>query len=238
GNIILGKNAFGIKENVERKTTVSEIGHSVIEGRRLTVVDSPGWFCIHTLQDTSEMDKLEIENSVNLCPPGPHAVLLVIPLAINFDPSYLRSVQEHMSLFREEIWKHTLVLFTYGDWLGNYIVREGKELQELLEKCGNRYHVLSSLDYNDPIQVKELFQKIINMVKQNKGCFTTEVKRKKFQFLPRQGKQRMLMEEEWNRREQELMDRMMKALAKEPEKPTVPSVEVAGKLLFTQNYGI
>ncbi|XP_038160774.1 GTPase IMAP family member 8-like [Cyprinodon tularosa] len=478
GNIILGKTAFGVNESVGRKTTGSEISHSVVEGRRLTVVDSPGWFYIHTLQDTSEMDKMEIENSVNLCPPGPHAVLLVITLVISFDASYLRSVQDHMSLFREEIWKHTLVLFTYGDWLGvktveehiesdkglqwivnkcgnryhvlnnndhsdktqvkeliekieemwagnedphyevdldraaqieakmeaadkearrlkeinerqsrvlkevyeaerdpvtdirivlvgqkcsgkssagnrilfkekfnrtferawleknyedqrtsatcekhegdfdgvkvsvvetpgwfsdptppdwikdevlhsvsmfspgphvfllvvpifrafsekdlkalvevlmpltervwrhcmvlftfgnwlnglpveNYIVREGKELQELLEKCGNRYHVLSSFDYDDPVQVKELFQKIINMVKQNKGCFTTEGKRKNFQFLPLQEKQRMLMEEEWNRREQELMERMMKALEKEPEKPTVPSVEVA-----------
>ncbi|XP_038149498.1 uncharacterized protein LOC119788872 [Cyprinodon tularosa] len=471
GNIILGKYAFGINESVGRKTTRSEISHGVVEGRRVTVVDSPGWFCIHTLQDTSEMDKLEIENGVNLCPPGPHAVLLVIDLAVNADASYLISIQEQMSLFREEIWKHTLVLFTYGDWLGvktveeyiesdkglqwivnkcgnsyhvlnnkdrsdkaqvkeliekieemwaknedphyevdldraaqieakmeagdkeakrlkkindrqsrvlkevyeaerypvtdirivlvgqkcsgkssagnlilfkekfnmtfdrasleknyedkrtlatcekhegnfygvnvsvvetpgwftdstpadwikdeilhsvsmfspgphvfllvvpifkaltekdlmalvevlmpltervwrhcmvlftrgdwlnglpaeNYIIQEGKELQELLEKCGNRYHVLNSFDYNDPVQVKELFQKIINIVKQNKGCFTTE------EGEPQQERQCM-MEEEWKRREQELMERVMKALAKEPEKPTVPSVEVA-----------
>ncbi|XP_015224730.1 PREDICTED: GTPase IMAP family member 4-like, partial [Cyprinodon variegatus] len=185
GNIILGKEAFGVNKGLGRKTTVSEISHSVVEGRRLTVVDSPGWFFIHTLQDTSEMDKLEIENSVNLCPPGPHAVLLVIPLAVNADPSYLRSIQEHMSLFREEIWKHILVLFTYGDWLGGKTVEEYIEsdegLQWIVNKCGNRYHVLNNKDHK----------------------------------------------EEWNRREQELMERMMKALAKEPEKPTVPSVEVA-----------
>uniref|UniRef100_A0A3Q2E2Q5 AIG1-type G domain-containing protein n=1 Tax=Cyprinodon variegatus TaxID=28743 RepID=A0A3Q2E2Q5_CYPVA len=221
GNIILGKNVFGINEGSGRRTTDSHISHSVVEGRGLTVVDSPGRFYIHTLQETNEMDKLEIENSVNLCPPGPHAVLLVIPLVININPSYLRSVLMPLT---EIVWRHCMVLFTMGDWLNglpveNYIVREGKELQELLEKCGNRYHVLNSFDYDD-VQVKELFQKIINMIKQNKGCFTTK-----------QGKQRMLMEEEWNRREQELMERMMKALAKEPEKPTVQPMFVQILLL-------
>ncbi|MEQ2286159.1 hypothetical protein AMECASPLE_039337, partial [Ameca splendens] len=118
GNTILGKNAFNVNKINERTTTHSEINHGVVEGRQLTVVVSPGWYLIHTVQDTNEMDKLEIENSVYLCPPGPHAVLLIIPLAINIDASYLNGVQQHMSLFREDVWKHTLVLFTRGDWLG------------------------------------------------------------------------------------------------------------------------
>ncbi|XP_014869132.1 PREDICTED: GTPase IMAP family member 8-like [Poecilia mexicana] len=253
GNILI-KNAFHVNKN-GRTTMRSEISHGLVEGRRLTVVDSPGWFCINTLQETSQMDKLEIENSVNLCPPGPHAVLLVIPVINNIDESYLRSVQEHMSLFREEIWKHTLVLFTYGDWLGvktveervwrhcmvvftrgnwindvpveNYIVREGKELQELLEKCGNRYHVINPNQYGDAVQVKELFQKIINMVKQNKGCFTAESKQNTFLSFLWPPKQPTLTEKEWSRREQELVERMMKALAKEPEEPTEPHVRTA-----------
>ncbi|XP_007544505.1 GTPase IMAP family member 8-like [Poecilia formosa] len=167
GNIILGKNVFKVHEKVGRRTTHSEISHGLVEGRRLTVVDSPGWFCINTLQETSEMDKLEIENSVNLCPPGPHAVLLVIPVMINTDESYLRSVQEHMSLFKEEIWKHTHVLFTCGDWLGVKTVEEHIEsdegLQWIVNKCENRYHVLNNKDHSDKTQVKELLEKIEEM---------------------------------------------------------------------------
>uniref|UniRef100_A0A3B3UQD3 AIG1-type G domain-containing protein n=1 Tax=Poecilia latipinna TaxID=48699 RepID=A0A3B3UQD3_9TELE len=249
GNTILGRHAFCVNDSGSR-TTHSEISHGVVEGRRLTVVDSPGWFYINTLQETSEMDKLEIENSVNLCPPGPHAVLLVVGLETATHATYLRSVQDHMSLFREEIWKHTLVLFTMsdglgrktveehieseeekdlkalleimkpltervwrhcmvlftrGDWINdvpveNYIVREGKELQELLEKCGNRYHVLNPNCSDFSVQVKELFQKIIDMVTHNKGIFTTEGKQNKFQVFLWQKQQ---IEEEWNRREQE-----------------------------------
>uniref|UniRef100_A0A3B3XM81 AIG1-type G domain-containing protein n=1 Tax=Poecilia mexicana TaxID=48701 RepID=A0A3B3XM81_9TELE len=167
GNTILGKHVFNVNEKIDRTTTHSEISHGVVEGRRLTVVDSPGWFYINTLQETSEMDKLEIENSVNLCPPGPHAVLLVIPVMINADDFYLRSVQEHMSLFQEEIWKHTLVLFTFGDWLGVKTVEEQIEsdegLQWIVNKCENRYHVLNNKDHSDKTQVKELLEKIEEM---------------------------------------------------------------------------
>ncbi|XP_023204896.1 uncharacterized protein LOC102233465 [Xiphophorus maculatus] len=165
-NTILRKNYFAVTES-SRRTTHCEINHSVVEGRRLTVVDSPGWFYINTLQETSEMDKLEIENSVNLCPPGLNAVLLVIDLITVMNSLYLRSVQEHMSLFREEIWKHTLVLFTYGDWLGVKTVEERIEseegLQWIVNKCGNRYHVLNNKDHSDKTQVKELLEKIEEM---------------------------------------------------------------------------
>uniref|UniRef100_A0A3P9N6Z4 GTPase IMAP family member 8 n=1 Tax=Poecilia reticulata TaxID=8081 RepID=A0A3P9N6Z4_POERE len=141
GNTIMGRPAFCVNNSGSR-TTHSEISHSVVEGRRLTVVDSPGWFYINTLQETSEMDKLEIESSVNLCPPGPHAVLLVVGLETATHATCLRSVQEHMSLFREEIWKHTLVLFTMSDWLGTKTVEEHIEsdegLQWIVNKCENR----------------------------------------------------------------------------------------------------
>ncbi|XP_016522910.1 GTPase IMAP family member 4-like [Poecilia formosa] len=166
GNTILEKIDFYVSKSSGR-TTHSEISHGVVEGRRLTVVDSPGWFCFNTLQETSEMDKLEIENSVNLCPPGPHAVLLVIDLTTAMSASHLRSVQEHMNLFREEMWKHTLVLFTVGDWLGVKTVEERIEsdegLQWIVNKCENRYHVLNNKDHSDKTQVKELLEKIEEM---------------------------------------------------------------------------
>ncbi|KAM4531243.1 GTPase IMAP family member 8-like [Odontesthes bonariensis] len=166
GNTILGKNAFNVNSN-NKRTMRCEISHGMVEGRRLTVVDSPGWFYNHTLQDTNEMDKLEIEDSVYLCPPGPHAVLLVIVLATAINASYLRTVQEHMSVFTDDVWKHTIVLFTRGDWLGVKTVEERIEseegLQWLVNKCGNRYHVLNNVDRSNKMQVKVLLEKIEEM---------------------------------------------------------------------------
>ncbi|XP_041868520.1 uncharacterized protein LOC121657180 [Melanotaenia boesemani] len=166
GNTILGRDAFDVND-CNKRTMHCEMSHGMVAERRLTVVDSPGWFYNNTLQDTSQMDKLEIENSMYMCPPGPHAVLLVIVLATAINASYQRTVQEHMSLFTDDIWKHTIILFTRGDWLGGKTVEERIEseegLQWLVNKCGNRYHVLNNMDRSDRGQVKELLEKIEEM---------------------------------------------------------------------------
>ncbi|XP_024127643.2 GTPase IMAP family member 8 [Oryzias melastigma] len=172
GNIILGKDAFDVNKNWDGpRTTQCEIGRGVFADRRLTVVDSPGWFYRHTLQDTSEMDKLEIENSLYMCPPGPHAVLLVIELVTAVNAKYQRSVQDHMSLFGDDVWKYTIILFTRGDFLGVKTVEERIEsdegLQWLVNKCENRYHVLNNLEHNNREQVKVLLEKIEEMWAEN-----------------------------------------------------------------------
>uniref|UniRef100_A0A3Q1EZ04 AIG1-type G domain-containing protein n=1 Tax=Acanthochromis polyacanthus TaxID=80966 RepID=A0A3Q1EZ04_9TELE len=176
GNTILRKQEFDVHHKRRTRTTqYCEIRHSMVAGRPVTVVDSPGWLYNYTLQDTSEMDKLEIQNSINMCPPGPHAVLLVIGLTSAFNASYQRAVQEHMSLFKDNIWKHTIVLFTRGDWLGVKTVEERieseKGLQWLVEKCGNRYHVLDNMNSRDERQVEELLQKIEEMLAGNNNLY-------------------------------------------------------------------
>lgn len=164
GNTILKKEAFSV---CPRKTTeYSEVSYSVVSNRRLTVVDSPGWFYNHTLCDTCEMDVFEIKNSMNMCPPGPHVILLVVGLSSAFTASNQKALQEHMSLFSEDVWKHTIVLFTRGDWLGSKTVEERIESEEglvwLVEECENRYHVLNNKN-GDEKQVTELLDKIEEM---------------------------------------------------------------------------
>ncbi|KAM9843977.1 GTPase IMAP family member 8-like [Aulostomus maculatus] len=165
GNTILRKKSFSVHHR--RSTQYCELSHSVVADRQLTVIDSPGWAYNHTLTDTCQMDRLEIESSMYMCPPGPHAVLLVVGLAAAFNTSYQRAVQEHMGLFSEDIWAHTLVLFSRGDWLGMKSVEERieseKGLRWLVEKCGNRYHVLDNMNYDDEKQVTELLEKIEEM---------------------------------------------------------------------------
>lgn len=165
GNTILGKLQFSVSHS--RTTEYCEMSHSMVAGRQLTVIDSPGWLYNHTLQETCEMDKLEIESSMYLCPPGPHVVLLVVDLASAFNAMYQRAVQEHMTLFSDNVWEHTVVLFSRGDWLGEKTVEERieseKGLQWLVEKCGNRYHVLNNMNQSDETQVTELLEKIEEM---------------------------------------------------------------------------
>uniref|UniRef100_A0A3B3XP54 AIG1-type G domain-containing protein n=1 Tax=Poecilia mexicana TaxID=48701 RepID=A0A3B3XP54_9TELE len=227
GNFILGQNVF----DTSRRTAQSEARQKDVFSRRVTVVDTPGWWWIWPKEETPKLDQIEIQNSVHLCPPGPHVFLLVIPVDLYLPQWVKASLKQHLKLFNVDVFCHTIMLITAvapcsDEEVESRINTKGKELQELLEKCGNRYHVINPNQYGDAVQVKELFQKIINMVKQNKGCFTAESKQNTFLSFLWPPKQPTLTEKEWSRREQELVERMMKALAKEPEEPTEPHFTV------------
>ncbi|MBN3318045.1 GIMA4 GTPase, partial [Atractosteus spatula] len=175
GNTILGREEFDTKrvneECVKRQGEVA--------GRQITVADTPGWGSSFIIRAHPKRVREEVVRSVSLCLPGPHALLLVIN--VNSDTDW-RSVEEHLELLSERVWRHTIVLFTWGDRLGDrtieqHIERGGKELQWLVEKCGNRYHVLNNKNRGDRTQVTELLEKIEDMVAGNYGLyFTTDIK--------------------------------------------------------------
>ncbi len=67
------------------------------------------------------------------------------------------------------MWSRTVVLFSYGDWLGDTSIEqriesEGEPLQTLVEKCGNRYHILDNKCRRSGAQVKELIELIEEML--------------------------------------------------------------------------
>ncbi|XP_062397848.1 uncharacterized protein LOC134087984 [Sardina pilchardus] len=168
-NTILGREEFSTSGRTAE--CVKREGETA--GRRITVVEAPGWWSNYTVEQTPERDKQEIVLSVSLCPPGPHALLLIIRVDYSFTETFRRSVQEHMELLGERVWSHTIVLFTRGDWLGDTTIEQhiesgGEALQWVVEKCGNRYHVVDNKK-RDGGQVTELLEKIEEMVAGNRG---------------------------------------------------------------------
>ncbi|XP_046892023.1 GTPase IMAP family member 8-like [Hypomesus transpacificus] len=169
GNTILGREEFDL-------TTVAQCvkRQGEVAGRQVTVVNTPCWWSDLPVDITTEQVKQEILCSVSLCPPGPHTILLVIKLGVSFKEEHRKSVEGHMELLSERVWSHTIVLFTRGDCLGDttieqHIEREGKALQWLIEKCGNRYHVFNNKNRGDDTQVTELLDKMEEMVAGNSG---------------------------------------------------------------------
>ncbi|KAG9350237.1 hypothetical protein JZ751_026591 [Albula glossodonta] len=75
----------------------------------------------------------------------------------------------HYKLLSEGVWNHTIVLFTKGDSTEQNIERGGKSLQLLLQKCGNRYHILDTKNKDNSAQVIELLEKIEEVVEKNRG---------------------------------------------------------------------
>uniref|UniRef100_A0A8C1E5H4 AIG1-type G domain-containing protein n=1 Tax=Cyprinus carpio carpio TaxID=630221 RepID=A0A8C1E5H4_CYPCA len=95
---------------------------------------------------------------------------------------HLNSVVEHMEIFGEQIWNHTIVLLMYDNTeqrnadSNQLIERAGKELDTLIQKCGNRVHVFNYTDSRG-INVEKLFHEIERLVAEHQGqCFKIDSK--------------------------------------------------------------
>ncbi|KAG9330839.1 hypothetical protein JZ751_021943 [Albula glossodonta] len=191
GSTILDREAFPTCE-----TVMCEKEEDEVAGRRVIVVNSPGWW--ENLVRCTEDQVKEIIRSLTLCLPGPHAILLVIPVDVAYTETHRRALHDHVYCLGEEIWRHTIVLFTYGDRLGDttieqHIEREGRALQGLVGKCGNRYHVFTNKKRGSGGQVRELLEKIEEMVAENAGKH----------FSPDMSQAYQQVEEKFKRREEE-----------------------------------
>ncbi|KAJ8268739.1 hypothetical protein COCON_G00113460 [Conger conger] len=164
GNNILGREEFG----AWRRTAQCEKKQGKVNGRLVTVVNTPSWWKSIPAELTPDWVRQEVVNSLTLCHPGPNMILLVIPADTSFKEEQRKIIQDNMEHLGERVWGHTLVLFTWGESLGNnsieqHIESEGQALQWLIQKCGNRYHVLRNMT-KDSTQVPELLEKIEEMV--------------------------------------------------------------------------
>lgn len=145
-----------------------------VAGRKLTVVDTPGWEWYYPLNSTANWVRRETLRSVTLCRPGPHAVLLVVRSCASITDEYVHEMEEHLELLGKGVWDYTMLLFTRGDELGlasmeQRISTSGPALHRLLRRCGSRYHVMNNHSRGDPTQVKELMEKLQAMA--GRGCF-------------------------------------------------------------------
>lgn len=169
GNAILGTMAFD-QVGVRTRTSVRREG--VVRGKRVVVVDTPGWdwFNLSGSFASPVTVRKEMISSMTLCRPGAHALLLVVPLSFSFTARERHVVEEHVDLFGPQAWRHALVLFTVMDTkrLRDSTLQDevevNSELQKLVEKCGGWYHALHGRPTRGEDQVAELLSKIQEMV--------------------------------------------------------------------------
>nr|XP_055049387.1 GTPase IMAP family member 8-like isoform X2 [Misgurnus anguillicaudatus] len=205
GNIILNREEFDLKTSAQCVKKQREVAD-----RHITVIEAPGWWINKPVDQSSELLKEEILLSVSLCPPGPHIVLLVIRVDYRFKVNDRKVLQGYVDLLGERVWSHTIVLFTHGDFLGDttieqHIESEGEDLQWLVKKCGNRYHLLNNKNRSDETQIKDLLEKIEETVTENNGC-CFEMDRKILQEI-----------EERRRAENKRAEKRMKRMKKQRE---------------------
>ncbi|KAK5897740.1 hypothetical protein CgunFtcFv8_015218 [Champsocephalus gunnari] len=171
GNTILGKEEF----HLERAAEFCVKRETEVWARQVTVVDTPGWF---SAQDTPPSYKQELVRGAALCLPGPHAFLLAIPVGM-FTEADRQRIEEHVSLFGERVWRHTVVVFTWAEVLRGisierYIRREGEALQWVLERCRRRYFVINNCEFGEHPQVGRLLERVEKMVAEEGGFYHVE----------------------------------------------------------------
>ncbi|XP_052395261.1 GTPase IMAP family member 8-like [Carassius gibelio] len=172
GNTILGRNTFISDISQTSVTKECQKVTAEINGRHITVIDTPGLFDTDLTNDEIQR---EISNCISMILPGPHVFLLLIPLG-RFTQEEAKSVKIIQEMFGENSLMYTIVIFTRGDFLLNktidqFLGEPGSSLKNLIEACGNRFHVFNNKETRDRTQVTDLLKKIDNMVKENGGSY-------------------------------------------------------------------
>ncbi|XP_046732499.1 GTPase IMAP family member 8-like [Silurus meridionalis] len=168
GNTILGTKCFQSKLSMNSVTKQCQKECGVVEGRNLAVIDTPGWF--DTSLQQSEINQ-EVLRGLAMCSPGPHAFLLIIPIA-RFTEEQQQTVDIITAVFKENINRHTIIIFTRADELERetikqFISRQGEKIQDLIARFGGRFLAFNNKDPENQDQVKQLLKKLDELLEQN-----------------------------------------------------------------------
>lgn len=176
GNTILGKEAL----DAARSTAPCEKGEGVVCGRKVTLVDSPGWWKELNLSDTAAL----VKDGVHLLKMDCSTVSLYAPLDPMHSALWLRWTC-HSLMPTEDQWRikssslaresevtpsycsHGRTVWGRQPLSSSLKVKEA--LQWLIQKYGRRYLVLSNEDRGDGTQVTGLLHKTEVMVTGNSG---------------------------------------------------------------------
>ncbi|KAL7977845.1 hypothetical protein Chor_010797 [Crotalus horridus] len=173
GNTILGSNVFKSSMSSESVTRVCQKEDTQLNGRKVVVVDTPGFF--HTCCSVNDV-VAEVRKSVKFCSLGPHVILHVVRSGrFIWDEEEVAQLI-HM-IFGLKAKNYIILLFTHkedleGTSIENFIAVCGKKLQQYAAECGNRFLAFNNRaeGAEREAQVAELMTMIDRLVETNRDA--------------------------------------------------------------------
>ncbi|OWF34601.1 GTPase IMAP family member 4 [Mizuhopecten yessoensis] len=181
GNTILGKDDFKSCYGASSVTEKCQEARTFRFGQQILVIDTPGVF------DTKVPNKQsleEISKCISLSLPGPHVFLLTI-YAGRFTQAENATVKHFAEVFGEDMFKHTILVFTGRDLLEEqdtsfeeYLKTIPPSLEEILGKCKKRCIVINNCLKNDSSDndARNMMEMINKLVESHQDfCYTNEM---------------------------------------------------------------
>lgn len=158
-NTILGEKVFEAKMSFDPVTRRCKKKRRKVEGRTITVIDTPGLSC-----DLSDQLRTQIQKYLEL---GPHVFLLVISLNDKVTEEVKNAVKWVEENLGRDALCYVIILFTYVDQLqGSKLedyCRASKFIRSLVNSCGGRFHSFIN-NRQDNNQVQLLLEKIDHLI--------------------------------------------------------------------------
>lgn len=190
GNSILGEKAFLSGVAARSITKVCQRGSTTWNERKIVVVDTPGIFDTET-QD--EDTRREIAHCVLLTSPGPHALVLVIPLG-RYTKEDSKATERILSMFGHSARKFMILAFTRKDDLEDtdlcdYLSHSPDHVQKLVRKFSDRYCAFNNRATGaaQAAQRSQLLSLVQRVVGENGGeCYSSQLYRRAEEEIQKQ----------------------------------------------------
>ncbi|XP_005860773.1 PREDICTED: GTPase IMAP family member 4 isoform X1 [Myotis brandtii] len=230
GNSILGRKAFNSSIAAKSITKACQKERSMWNGREIVVVDTPGIF------DTEVPDadtQREIAKCILLTSPGPHAVLLVVPLG-RYTKEEQKAVEKMLSMFGPKARRYMILLFTRKDDLDgmefhDYLKEAPEGIQILMKQFKDRHCEFNNkaTGAEQEAQRTQLLDLVQRMVKKNEGGFYTnkmyqraeveiqkQIQAKQEQYRAQLKKEKRQLKEEYKEKIRKLEDTVEQEMRK------------------------